>query len=79
MRGVHAGVAQTFAVPPPPQVCVPEQTPHISKVPQPSPTWPQFFPSVVQAPGVQTPGPQTLVAPPAPHDSPITSHLPQES
>ena len=41
------------------------QVPQLSEPPQPSGALPQFFPSEAQVPGVQ---PQTLLAPPPPHE-----------
>lgn len=39
---------QTFGVPPPPQVSGELQVPQFRMPPQPSDTWPQFFPSDAQ-------------------------------
>jgi hypothetical protein len=56
---------QTFAVPPPPQVCpVPEQGPQAKELPQPSGIEPQFLPWAWHVVGTQVP--QTLAVPPPP-------------
>src|SRR5207253_11364881 len=44
---------QTFAVPPPPQICGAVQVPQVSVPPQPSRIVPQFFPWAAQVVGVQ--------------------------
>ena len=44
VAGAGAPTPQTFATPPPPQVCGAVQTPHVSVPPQPSGIVPQFFP-----------------------------------
>src|SRR5207245_4863365 len=45
---------QTFATPPPPQICGAVQVPQVSVPPQPSRIVPQFFPWAAQVVGVQT-------------------------
>src|SRR5262245_34096547 len=54
---------QTFATPPPPQVCGAVQAPQVSVPPQPSGIVPQFFPCAAQVVGVQAP-PTFAVPPP---------------
>src|SRR5207237_4872092 len=44
---------QTFAMPPPPQICGAVQVPQVSVPPQPSRIVPQFFPWAAQVVGVQ--------------------------
>src|SRR5262249_28411274 len=58
---------QTFATPPPPQVCGAVQTPQVSVPPQPSGIVPQFVPCAAPASRVQVP--QTFAAPPPPQVS----------
>src|SRR5262250_261888 len=58
---------QTFATPPPPQVCGAVQAPQVSVPPQPSGIVPQFFPCAAQVVGVQVP--QTFAVPPPPQVS----------
>src|SRR5439155_21165670 len=53
VAGAGAPTPQTLATPPPPQVCGPVQTPHVSVPPQPSGIVPQFFPCAAQVVGVQ--------------------------
>src|SRR5881392_1349872 len=43
VAGAGAPTPQTFATPPPPQVCGAVQTPHVSVPPQPLGIVPQFF------------------------------------
>ena len=65
-----AGVAQTLALPPPPQVSVPVHTPQESVELHPSAMVPQLAPCAEQVVGVQAvPVPQTLALPPAPQVS----------
>src|SRR5204863_6105477 len=47
---------QTFATPPPAQVCGAVQAPQVSVPPQPSAIAPQFFPCAAQVVGVHTGG-----------------------
>src|SRR5438094_5907967 len=54
---------QTFATPPPAQVCGAVQVPQVSVPPQPSAIVPQFFPWAAHVVGVQ---PQTFATPPPP-------------
>src|SRR5437016_180173 len=54
--GGGAPTPQTFATPPPPQVCGAVQTPQVSVPPQPSGMVPQFFPWAAQVVGVQGAG-----------------------
>src|SRR5947207_7070857 len=56
VTGAGAPTPQTFATPPPPQVCGAVQTPHVSVPPQPSGIVPQFFPSAAQVVGVHGAG-----------------------
>src|SRR6059058_4157131 len=56
VAGAGAPTPQTFATPPPPQVCGAVQTPHVSVPPQPSGIVPQFFPWAAQVVGVQGAG-----------------------
>src|SRR6059036_300740 len=50
---VVGALPQTFATPPPPQVCGAVQAPQVSVPPQPSAIVPQFFPCAAQVVGVQ--------------------------
>jgi len=54
--GGGAPTPQTFATPPPPQVCGAVQTPQVSVPPQPSGIVPQFFPWAAHVVGVQGAG-----------------------
>src|SRR5213594_5250771 len=56
VAGAGAPTPQTFATPPPPQVCGAVQTPQVSVPPQPSGIVPQFFPWAAQVVGVQGAG-----------------------
>src|SRR5437667_11063576 len=56
VAGAGAPTPQTFATPPPPQVCGAVQTPQVSVPPQPSGMVPQFFPWAAQVVGVQGAG-----------------------
>src|SRR5437899_12062569 len=56
VAGAGAPTPQTFAAPPPPQVCGAVQTPQVSVPPQPSGIVPQFFPWAAQVVGVQGAG-----------------------
>ena len=53
LRGVHVGVPQTFAVPPPPQMAGDWQLPQSSVPPQPSAMVPQLAPLAPQVVCVQ--------------------------
>src|SRR5437899_3968046 len=53
VAGAGAPTPQTFATPPPPQVCGAVQAPQVSVPPQPSEIVPQFFPCAAQVVGVQ--------------------------
>lgn len=53
--GVHAGAPQTFGVLPPPHVCGAVHEPHCRRLPQLSPTDPQFAPSAWQVVGAHPP------------------------
>src|SRR5437773_3923836 len=56
VAGAGAPTPQTFATPPPPQVCGAVQTPHVSVPPHPSGIVPQFNPFAAQVVGVQGAG-----------------------
>src|SRR5437870_1503602 len=56
VAGAGAPTPQTFATPPPPQVCGAVQTPQVSVPPQPSGIVPQFFACAAQVVGVQGAG-----------------------
>src|SRR5437667_3000543 len=56
VAGAGAPTPQTFATPPPPQVCGAVQTPQVSVPPQPSGIVPQFFPWAAHVVGVQGAG-----------------------
>ena len=74
--GNGGGVSHTFAVPAPPQVCVPLQAPQLSQAPQPSGMPSQFLPWAAHVVGVH--GPQTFALPPPPQVcEPL--HVPQLS
>src|SRR5438067_9612800 len=68
---------QTFAVPPPPQVCGAVHVPQESVPPQPFDTDPQLAPAAAQVVGVHPP-PQTFAVPPPPQVCGVM-HVPQES
>src|SRR5713101_2039408 len=57
---------QTFATPPPAQVCGAVQVPQVSVPPQPLEIVPQFLPCAAHVVGVHV-LPQTLAVPPPPH------------
>src|SRR5436853_3770875 len=56
VAGAGAPTPQTFATPPPPQVCGAGQTPQVSVPPQPLGIVPQFFAWAAQVVGVQGAG-----------------------
>ena len=60
----HGGPAQTFALPPAPQVWPGEHVPQVTTPPQPSETMPQFAPTSAQSCGVHTPLPLPSPLPP---------------
>src|SRR5947199_2386647 len=62
---VVGATPQTFATPPPAQVCGAVQAPQVSVPPQPSAIVPQFFPWAAHVVAVQPP-PQTFATPPPP-------------
>src|SRR5439155_8079410 len=62
---VVGATPQTFATPPPAQVCGAVQAPQVSVPPQPSAIVPQFFPWAAHVVAVQPP-PQTFTTPPPP-------------
>src|SRR5438445_66816 len=73
---VSAG-PQTFAIPPPPQICGAVQVPQMSVPPQPSRIVPQFFPWAAQVVGVQVqPGMGAPTHAPPAHASPEVQGLP---
>src|SRR5256885_2263447 len=68
---------QTFAMPPPPQICGAAQVPQVSVPPQPSRIVPQFLPWAAQVVGVQVqPAMGVPTHAPAAHVSPEVQGLP---
>jgi len=78
--GMQGGAPHTRSPPPPPHVWLPEQVPHWSVFPQPSPMGPQLTAWAAQLLGVQLlPVPHTLAVPPPPQVSPGTGQVAPQS